>query len=376
MSYITPQLLKLGPAAKSMTESVETIHRVITSRYPGVDRVALAIYDEPSDMLKTFVSSNLDGVSLVAYEAKLHDVPSLLGLANAHQSRVVQDIEGCFLVSAEHTEWLKGKGYSSSYTVPVYQSEALAGFVFFDSKKAGFFTKESAGFLDIFSCLIAQLYLLQLTAVRSLISTVHIASDMAKVRDLETGNHLERMANYSRIIAKRMAHCHNLPDEFVEYVHLFAPLHDIGKVGVPDHILFKPGKLNDEEWIVMRRHVEMGESLIDQIIAGLGMAENMSTQVMRNMVAGHHERGDGSGYPRGLLMADISLEARIVAVADVFDALTNHRPYKLAWEEERVWVEMHQEVALGRLDGECVAALCDAANERRAIQDRFADGIA
>lgn len=373
MQNTIPQFLKLGPSSKSMTESVATIHRVIASRYSGVDRVALAIYDPLSDMLKTFVSSNLDGVALVAYEARLQDVPSLVQLARLHESRIVQNIGGTFSQPAEHTEWLKEKGYLSSYTVPVYQNDELAGFVFFDSRQAAFFTEDSASFLDIFTSLIAQLYLLQLTAVRSLIGTVHIASDMARVRDLETGNHLERMAGFSRLIARVLAPANGLPDEFVEYVCLFAPLHDIGKVGVPDRILFKPGPLDDAEWQVMRQHVAMGESLIDQIIFGLSMPENMATQVMRNIVASHHERGDGSGYPRGLLMAAIPLEARIVAVADVYDALTNHRPYKQAWDEEKVFAELQHEVASGRLDGQCVAALQQAENERKEIQHLFAD---
>ncbi|MCX7206714.1 MAG: HD domain-containing protein [Proteobacteria bacterium] len=375
MQNTSPQFLELSQPAKSMAESIEIIHSVIASRYSGVDRVAMAVYDAGSDMLKTFVSSNHDGMALIAYEAKLESVPSLLSLAKLHQSRVVQDIEGNFPTLSRHGDWLKDKGYLSSYTVPIYQRDTLAGFVFFDSKSPHFFTEKSARFLDMFTGLIAQLYLLQLTAVRSLIGTVNIASDLAKVRDLETGNHLERMACYSRIIAKELAQIYALPDEFVEYVYLFAPLHDIGKVGVPDRILFKPGKLDDEEWLTMRRHVELGESLINQIIVELGMAENMSARVMRNMVAGHHERGDGSGYPRGLLMADIPLEARIVAVADVFDALNNQRPYKLAWAEEAVWAELQREVDLGRLDAACVNALRHAEQERRVIQDRFADAV-
>ncbi|MBY0443820.1 MAG: HD domain-containing protein, partial [Burkholderiales bacterium] len=292
MQNTSPQFLELSQPAKSMAESIEIIHSVIASRYSGVDRVAMAVYDAGSDMLKTFVSSNRDGMALIAYEARLESVPSLQSLAKLHQSRVVQDIEGNFPTLSRHGDWLKDKGYLSSYTVPIYQRDTLAGFVFFDSKSPHFFTEESARFLDMFTGLIGQLYLLQLTAVRSLIGTVHIASDLAKVRDLETGNHLERMACYSRIIAKELAKIYALPDEFVEYVYLFAPLHDIGKVGVPDRILFKPGKLDDEEWLTMRRHVEMGESLINQIIVELGMAENMSARVMRNMVAGHHERGD------------------------------------------------------------------------------------
>jgi HD-GYP domain-containing protein (c-di-GMP phosphodiesterase class II) len=373
MQDTLPQFFQLGPSARSLTESVETIHSVISTRYPGIDRVALAIYDSASDTLKTFVSSNHDGHTLQAYEAKLKNVPSLQALAHAHQSRVVQDMPGQYPANAEHSQWLKNMGYLSSYTVPIYQSDELAGFIFFDSKSPCFFSHDAAHFLDTFIALIAQLYFLQLTAVRSLIGSVHIASGLARVRDSETGQHLERMAAYSRIIAKGLVKAKSLPDEFVEYVYLFAPLHDIGKVGVPDRILFKQGSLDAAEWDIMRQHVEIGSRLIEQMITGLGMTENLPSQIMRNIVAGHHERGDGSGYPQGLKMETIALEARIIAVADVYDALSTTRPYKPAWPEDKVWAELKREVALGRLDGDCVAALYAAEQERRMIQDRHAE---
>jgi HD-GYP domain-containing protein (c-di-GMP phosphodiesterase class II) len=195
-----------------------------------------------------------------------------------------------------------------------------------------------------------------------------VASGLARIRDLETGQHLERMAAYSRLMARELAGKFGLNDEFIEYVFLFAPLHDIGKVGVPDRVLLKPGKLDADEWVIMRRHVEIGEMICRQITRDLGLDNGMAFDIMRNIVGAHHERGDGSGYPRGLRMADIPLEARMVAVADVYDALSNRRPYKLAWTEEDTARELDQEVRLGRLDADCVAALMNAREARLAIQ--------
>ena len=99
----------------------------------------------------------------------------------------------------------------------------------------------------------------------------------------------------------------------------------------------------------------------------------MAAKIMRNVVAYHHERGDGSGYPHGMLMAQIPIEGRIIAVADVYDALTNRRPYKEPWSEHDTVQEMNREVSLGRLDATCVEALLSARRERREIQARFAD---
>ncbi|SMC27892.1 metal dependent phosphohydrolase [Andreprevotia lacus DSM 23236] len=364
----------LGPSARSLTERVEAVHAVIALRYPQVHRVAMAIYDPPSDMLKTFASSNRNGQALIAYEARLHDVPSLLQLASLRQTRLVRDVAHTFNDSdSTHTQWLREQGYRASYTIPVYQGTELAAFLFFDSTEPDGFDSEVTRFLDVFADLIAQLYLLQLRTVRGLIGTVHVASGLARIRDVETGQHLERMAAYARLMGRALAPRHGLPDEFIEYLHLFAPLHDIGKVGIPDRVLLKPGPLDDEEWAIMRRHVEIGETLIEQMVDSLGLTDGLALQVMRNVVAGHHERGDGSGYPRGLTMAQIPLEARIVAVADVYDALSNRRPYKHAWREADVAAELQQEVCAGRLDGECVAALLADEVERRQIAVRFAD---
>ena len=181
------------------------------------------------------------------------------------------------------------------------------------------------------------------------------------------------MAHYSRLMARALAPRFGFADEFVEDVFLFAPLHDIGKVGVPDRILHKADRLDADEWLLMQRHVEIGERIIDTIAACSGHDDGAALRTMRNIVAGHHERLDGSGYPRGLSGDAIALEARIVAVADVFDALSSRRPYKPAWADEAVWREMSAQAAAQRLDADCVGALHAAAAERRDIARRFAE---
>ncbi|MBV1776700.1 HD domain-containing protein [Burkholderiaceae bacterium DAT-1] len=367
-------LLSTGDrSANSLTERLSAIHGVIRARYPDVDRVALAIYDKATDLLKTFVSSNHDHHALIGYQARLSDVPSLAQLAKARQNRLISNIGDRFDSPTEHTDWLKKQSYHSSFTVPIYNGEDLAAFLFFDSKTPDAFDVAAAEFLTVFADLIAHLYLSEVRAVRNLISTVHIAAGLARIRDMETGEHLERIASYARLMGQKLASSHQLSDEFIEYLHLFSSLHDIGKVGIPDSILLKPGKLTESEYAIMKQHVTIGETMIDQIVADMGLNEDLASRIMRNIVAGHHERGDGSGYPRGLFMANIPIEARIVAVADVYDALSNERPYKPAWEEARVVALLRDEAAGGRLDPDCVDALLNAKEEREAIRKRFSE---
>src|SRR6185503_6225087 len=145
-------------------------------------------------------------------------------------------------------------------------------------------------------------------------------------RDEETGYHLIRMSRYSRLIA----HAIGLDADEVETVELAAPLHDIGKIGIPDQILLKPDRLDAAEWEVMRRHPVIGHEILK------GSASKY-VRMGALIALGHHEKYDGSGYPNGLVGDHIPLSARIVAVADVYDALTSVRPYKPAWPSEQAF---------------------------------------
>ena len=163
-------------------------------------------------------------------------------------------------------------------------------------------------------------------------------------RDNDTGEHTLRVARYSRVIAEQLG----LPSRLCRDIYLAAPLHDVGKVAIPDNILLKPGKLTDEEMAVIRTHATIGERIL----------ADSSCELIRlgaQIAAGHHERWDGAGYPNGLMADQIPVAARVVAVADVFDALTTRRPYKepMPLEAARSYLA---ENAGRQFDPACVAA--------------------
>jgi putative two-component system response regulator len=151
----------------------------------------------------------------------------------------------------------------------------------------------------------------------------------AGFRDQETGMHVKRIGLY----AAEMAQLLDKPGEWVEHIRLAAPMHDIGKIGVPDAVLQKRGPLDADEWAVMRRHTLIGAAMLkDSKVPFMQMAARIA--------ACHHEKWDGSGYPRGTAGETVPVEARITAIADVFDALSNARDYKAAWSEDQVVEEL------------------------------------
>ncbi len=173
------------------------------------------------------------------------------------------------------------------------------------------------------------------TAELSLTKAVTIESlaTLAETRDPETGGHIRRTQNYVRILAERLRTEHpaqwDLDEETVELLFLSAPLHDVGKVGVPDHILLKPDRLTPEEFAIMQRHTIYGRDALALAEARLG--QNSFLRLGAEIAYTHHERWDGSGYPQGLAGEAIPLSGRLMALADVYDALISRRVYKLPY---------------------------------------------
>jgi len=370
----TPEPLELPERrAVGLNERLGTLHSHLRRAVPAVDRLAVALYDPEMDLLKTFVNSTIGGEPLATYQYKLSDSPSLLALKAEEKSRVIDDIADTLKTETEHTRWVKSMGYRSSYTVPIFHQGVFEGFLFFDSCQLGAFTPEVVQKLEIYVNLIMLMVSHELTTVRALLGSVQVARDFTSLRDEETGTHLERMSRFCRLIAQGLAKSHGLSDEYIEQLFLFAPLHDIGKVGIPDAVLRKPGSFTPEERKTMESHVDLGVRMVDRLIEDFDLRTVAGIGILRNLVASHHEFLDGSGYPRNSTLKDIPLEARIVTVADIFDALTSKRIYKDAWSIDEAFDMLEQMAAEGKLDADCVAALRSKKAEARKVIERFGD---
>ncbi len=188
-------------------------------------------------------------------------------------------------------------------------------------------------------------------------------SRAAEFRDPETGAHIQRMSNYSQIIAGQLG----LPQEEQELILRAAPMHDVGKIAIPDHILLKPGKLDQDEFAIMKTHAEKGF----EILCG---SRSSLLDIAAMIARSHHEKFDGSGYPLGLAGEAIPLYGRIVAVADVFDALTTERPYKKPWAIEDAMDFLFANAGT-HFDPLCVAAFIARIKDVLAIRASFQDDV-
>ena len=199
---------------------------------------------------------------------------------------------------------------------------------------------------------------------------IMVLADLVESRDQCTGDHVRKTAAYCEIILCQMLsegiYADQLTDEFITEVISSAPLHDVGKITVSDTILNKPGRLTDEEFRAMQAHTTAGGEIIDKAIATVGEESEYLAEA-RNLAACHHEKWDGSGYPNGLKGEDIPLSARIMAVADVFDALVSRRSYKEPFSVEKA-MDIIREGAGSHFDPLVVQAFLDAEEEVRSVQ--------
>lgn len=183
----------------------------------------------------------------------------------------------------------------------------------------------------------------------------------AEYRDDITGYHIIRMSRYSQLLSLAAG----MSEDEAEMILNASPMHDIGKIGIPDYVLLKPGKLEPEEWKIMQTHVEIGVVILSGSSFKL---MDLAAEIAQN----HHEKWDGSGYPCGLSGEDIPLSGRIVAVADVFDALTTERPYKKAWTVDET-VDLLKEQSGKHFDPELVEMFLEILPDILEIRDHYAE---
>jgi HD-GYP domain-containing protein (c-di-GMP phosphodiesterase class II) len=353
-----------------LREKLQCTHEAVRQHFDFVDRIAVAIYDPDTNYLKTYVDSSGKDNPLEHYEAEMTRVPSLEKLMNEGHSRIINNMVTYDDDSSEHTRRIGRAGYVASYTMPMFYNGVFFGFVFFNSQQRDVFQEEVLHELDLFGHMISLMVINELTAMRTLVAAVKTTTHITHQRDPETGSHLDRMSRYSRLIANALADKYELDDEYIEHVFMFSPLHDIGKIGIPDNILLKPASLDDRETEIMKSHTRKGREIIDDLLSNFGLDAIQNANILRNIAEYHHEAVNGSGYPEGKTGSDIPLESRIVAVADVFDALTSRRPYKDAWTNEDAFATL-QRMAGEILDQDCVRALIDNRKQVELIQQQF-----
>jgi HD-GYP domain-containing protein (c-di-GMP phosphodiesterase class II) len=353
-----------------LKEKLVRAHNAVKAQFPFIQRIAIALYDNETCMLKTYVHSSSGDNPLDNYEAHIDKAPSLKSILEKGYPRVINNMVTMETGKNEHTKRIGRQGYAASYTLPIFNNGTFFGFIFYNSNKSDVFNEKTLWELDLIGHLLSLMVINEISNIQTLNAAIKTTGKLSHLRDEETGSHLDRMSRFSRLIAMELAEKYELDDEYIEHIFMFSPLHDIGKIGIPDSILLKPGKLNDEERNVMNTHTTIGSDMVEDLIDNFYLRGLEYIDVLRNIALYHHEAVNGEGYPQGLNKDDIPLEARIVAVADVFDALTSKRAYKDAWPNDKA-VEMLNEMAGEQLDTDCVQALLNQLDKVVEIQKQF-----
>lgn len=355
----------------SLNKNLGVVSSVLKRCYPDITRVTVSIFDNKTNTLKSFLSNKGVNDPLVHLEADIDSLEEISALRDTSKRNIIRYTKD-HPSSYTAVELLK-HGYQSSYIVPIFDEKRFFGVVSLSSTQRQSFDELHTRIqLDVVIKLIAVLVVSEAYTIWGLKGTAQTLKEVAILRDNETGEHLERMSRFSRLIARTLATKYGLDDEFIEELFQCAPLHDLGKIGIPDSILLKPGKLSNAEFEMMKEHPKIGKDIITKVVSNLHINEKNFCKLLVNIVFSHHENWDGSGYPIGSKETEIPIEARIVRVADVYDALTSERPYKEAWPSAKAI--RYLKCNIGTIfDPDCVEAACKLEQKFIQISQEFTE---
>jgi HD-GYP domain-containing protein (c-di-GMP phosphodiesterase class II) len=224
----------MSDGVESLNRRLSMLHREVCEYFPFVVRISVALYDPKTDEIKTFLHSPTTGSPLTHYRTPLAEAGWLDNVRQSRRSRVIGELDASVLGDQQHSLRILAAGYKASYTVSIFDESRFLGFVFFNSDQSHVFTDRVTRQLDLFVRIISLTIENALRSVDVLTGGLHMLREISAFRDVETSSHLSRMSYYSELIARKVAPKIGRDDSWVEYVRLFVPLHDIGKVAIPE----------------------------------------------------------------------------------------------------------------------------------------------
>lgn len=354
---------------KELTSDGYIIDDVLESLFHSIkkrlrtDRVGVSFVDyHKSKIIAEYSISNTNHILLgPGFEVEFKNT-SLSKILQTQEPKINHDLCAQLVErpSSASLELLVKEGMKSNMIFPLMMNQNVFAFLFLSSVHKDNYDQHALQVGKNIASEIAVLLDKAYLAKTMFSKMTGAFAELVDQKDNETGEHIMRMVQYSTLLAQALiGHCD--PDylasaRFVKDIENNASVHDIGKVGIPDEILKKPGKLTPEEWVIMRTHSNIGGDIFASLKDSLQIFNRNFYQIAENIARYHHERWDGSGYPEGLCGKAIPLEARIVAIADVLDALTSKRVYKSAFGFEES-IEIIRQSAGSHLDPELVRIL-------------------
>ncbi|MDW6001683.1 HD-GYP domain-containing protein [Vibrio mangrovi] len=342
---------------RSLSEQFVEIHERIREQFPQIARISFALYEPLSDNLKTYADSTPHGEVLLHYEYPLGKLPRLKDCAEQQCDRYINDLSSSLETHNPHSQWLREQRFGASLASPVYYDDEFIGFIFINTEEGYVFNEQLCQQLSKHIETIRRAISTEYETIHKILDMTSFILRQSPKHLAQTRDHQERMYHFTKVIARGVAQTYQLDDEQIDHITLFSRLHDIGKLSLPHHLLLKPDGLAVMERKQVVGHIEKGIEIMESVLTQTKCLHNACIQTLKEIIAYHHELMDGSGYPFGLKDNDIPVPARIITVANIFDALTSHRPYKQARSVPLALLELEKMVAERKLDKHCVNAL-------------------
>lgn len=355
-------------STRSLKQRLNLFVTSVQELYPDIIGIAVTRMDDHDNLYSVYRSADY-GDNFPTFIESISQSPRLSKMRASLEPSIIDNML-CHQSSVKHIHLrLLQSNCISSMACPIYTNGTFIGVLFINAKVKDFFS-EKVNYFTAFSLLISDDFNNK-KAFHSIVKTVLLLSHH---KDPETQNHLKRVAEYSRLIGLYLAKKRKCDGDFVDSVYHFSDMHDIGKSLIPEDILYSTDIYTAEQRAIMNQHPELGCQLLSNILTTFKYDNNQELDIILNIIRHHHERYDGKGYPSQLKGTDIPLEARIVTVADVIDALLSHRPYKQPWSIDDV--ELYLINGSGTLfDPLCIDAILHSLDKIALIQSRYPDII-